>query len=304
MNVSRILYATDLSTASLAAWPCAKEIARVFSAELIILHVVPPLAAPPGDFYSVDVFSRYWEAARDAAGAEISNLVAQAEGESLKVRTRVDKGRAADQIVLAAMEEQAGVLVVGTTGRSGFQQMFIGSVADEVLRLAPCPVLTVGPTGVCLTGLGPLLYPTDFSPVAHGAWPMAEALAIASGAQVIVLHVMPEVPEDSRTSPTERAKLENHYRRQAEQSVADLFAKSVLPKSRVRRILTHGVAEEQIVNHAVTLGAGLIVMGTHGWSGLLRWALGSAARRVIRTAPCPVLTVRPESEKEGYPRAH
>ena len=196
------------------------------------------------------------------------------------------------------------MLVVGTAGRCGFQHMFIGSVADEVLRLAPCPVLTVGPTGVCLSGLGPLLYPTDFSPVAHGAWPMAEALAIASGAQVIVLHVMPEVPEDSGTSPTERARLESHYRRQAEQSIADLLAKSTLPKARVRRILTHGVAEEQIVNHAFTLGAGLIVMGTHGWSGLLRWALGSAARRVIRAAPCPVLTVRPESQKEGYPRAY
>ena len=57
MNVSRILYATDFSEASLAAWPCARELARVVRAELIILHVVPPFAAPPGEFDSVDVFN-------------------------------------------------------------------------------------------------------------------------------------------------------------------------------------------------------------------------------------------------------
>jgi nucleotide-binding universal stress UspA family protein len=291
--ITRILYATDFSPASLAAWASARELARVFKAELVVLHVVPPLTAPPEGFLSADVFSRYWEGARDAAEAKISKLVAQAEIGDLKIRSRVDKGRAADQILQAAVEEQASVVVVGTAGRSGLQQVFIGSVADEVLRLAQCPVLTAGPVGARLTGSGPILYPTDFSPTATAAWPMAEALALASGADVILLHVMPEVPEDPRTSPVERAKLETDYRRRAEQSVMDLLARSALGKARVRTILAHGVVEEQIVNHAYTDGAGVIVMGTHGWSGLLRWPPGSAAHRVIRTAPCPVLTIGP-----------
>lgn len=281
MNINRVLYATDFSPASLAAWPAARELTRVFGAELVILHVAPPFTGP-----------------LDLGEAEISKLAAVARLENLKVRSRVDKGRAADQILQAAVEEQAGLVVVGTAGRSGLQQVFIGSVTDEVLRLAPCPVLTVGPAGVRLTGSGAVLYPTDFSPTAAAAWPMAEALAQASGVAVVLLHVMPEVPEDPRTSPAERARLAADYRRRAEQSVADLLAKSRLPKARVQAILTHGVAEEQIVNHAFTVGAGVIVMGTRGWSALLRWTLGSAAHRVIRTAPCPVLTIAPESQKE------
>lgn len=298
MTVGRLLYATDFSPASLAAWPAARGLAKVFRAELVVLHVVPPLEAPPGDFYAPDIFTRYWEEARDEAEAEIAKLVREAQGEGLKARSRVDKGRAADQIRLSAAEEQAALVVVGTAGRSGVQRLFIGSVADEVVRLAPCAVVTVGPAATHADGFGALLYPTDFSPASLGAWPMAEALAQAGGGKVLLLHVMPEVPEDPRISPAERAKLEAGYRRQAEQSVAGFLAKSSLPRARVQTILTHGVAEEQIVNHAVTTGAGVIVMGTHGWSGLLRWTLGSVAHRVVRTAPCPVLTVGPESLKE------
>ena len=296
--IARVLYATDFSAASLAAWSCAAGIAKVCQAELVILHVVPPLTAPPEGFFSAEVFSRYWEAARDEAEAEIGKLVAHAELGSLKVRSRVDKGRAAEHILAAAAEEQAGLVVVGTAGRSGLQRVFIGSVADEVLRLAACPVVTVGPAVAVTTGFGTLLYPTDFSPTSLAAWPTAEALAIAGGARVILLHVMPEVPEDPRISPSERAKLEAGYRRRAEGEAADLLAKSPLPRTQVQTTLTHGVAEEQIVNHAVDAPAGLIVMGTHGWSGLVRWTLGSVARRVIRTAPCPVLTVGPQSQRE------
>ncbi|MBI4591540.1 MAG: universal stress protein [Candidatus Rokubacteria bacterium] len=147
MTIGRILYATDFSPASLAAWPYALELARVFKAELVILHVVPPLTAPPEGFFTRDVFSRYWEAAREEAEGELSKLLTQAEREDIKVRSRVDKGRPADQILLAAAEEQAGLVVVGTAGRTGFRRVLLGSVADEVVRLAPCPVLTVGPGG-------------------------------------------------------------------------------------------------------------------------------------------------------------
>jgi len=296
--IARILYATDFSAASLAAWPCATELARVCRAELVILHVVPPLTAPPEGFFSADVFTRYWEGARDEAEAEISKLVAQAELENLKVRSRVDKGRAAEQIMLAAAEEQVGLVVVGTVGRTGFKQMFLGSVADAVLRLAPCPVVTVGPVWAPAARMATLIYPTDFSPTAQEAWAVAEELAIAGGAQLILFHVMPEVPEDPRVSPSERAKLEAGYRRRAEQSVENLLARSRIPRPQVQTALAHGVAEEQIVNQAVASGAGLIVMGTHGWSGLLRWTVGSIAHRVIRTAPCPVLTVGPQSHRE------
>lgn len=302
MTISRILYATDFSLPALAAWPHAQRLARVFRAELVVLHVVPPLTAPTEGYFSADVFSRYWEGARDEAEAEISRLVSQTQLEDLTVRSRVDRGRAAEQILLAAADEQADLIVVGTAGRSGLKRALFGSVADEVVRAAPCPVFTVGSDATRVVGFGTLLYPTDFSPAAYAAWPVVEALGAAGGGTVIVLHIMPEVPEDPRTSPAERAKLEAAYRRRAEESVEALLAKSALPRTRVQTVLTRGVSQEEIVNRAYTAGADLIVMGTHGWSGLVRWTLGSVAHHVVQAAPCPVLTVGPQSLKEGHRR--
>src|SRR5262249_12451810 len=64
-----------------------------------------------------------------------------------------------------------------------------------------------------------------------------------------------------------------------------------LPRDRVEVLIGHGVVEDQIAHWAQGRTADLIVMGTHGWSGLLRWMLGSVAQHVLQTAPCPVLTV-------------
>jgi nucleotide-binding universal stress UspA family protein len=254
------------------------------------------------DLYQPGIVTRYWETARKDAERELSMLSAEATRAGVKNRFGVELGRAPDQILKVATEEEVSLIVVATAGRGGARRTMFGSVADDLVRRAPCPVLTAGPIrqGKRSAQLKTLLYPTDFSPTAEAAWPLVEALALASGGQVILLHIMPEVPDDSRISVTERAKLESHYRRRAEESAAALLSKSRLPQSRTRVVLGHDVPGEEIVNRAAGLDADVIVMGTHGWSGLLSWALGSVARHVIQAAPCPVLTVNPEGRKEVH----
>ena len=73
---------------------------------------------------------------------------------------------------------------------------------------------------------------------------------------------------------------------------------STLPRERIHVRVTRGIADEQIVHSAQEHAADLIVMGTHGWSGVVRWMLGSVAHGVIQTAPCPVLTIAPASARE------
>jgi len=141
IRVTRILFATDLSEAALAAWPTARNLATAFEAELILQHVVPPFTVQ-GDF-PAEIFSRYWEEARAEAGRELGKLVDAAPW--LKTRVRLDEGRAADHILRAAAEEGVDLIVMGTTGKSGMRRLLLGSVAVEVVRLAPCPVGTVGP---------------------------------------------------------------------------------------------------------------------------------------------------------------
>ncbi len=144
MKVSRVLFATDLSEAALAAWPVALSMASAFNAELVLEHAIPSLTLrdlPP------EIFSRYFEGARAEAQDELAKLRTQAEGRGVKALIRVDEGRPADQILLAAEEEEAGLIVIARTGKTGVRRLLLGSVASEVVRLAPCPVVTVGPVG-------------------------------------------------------------------------------------------------------------------------------------------------------------
>ena len=141
VEVDRILFATDFSEAALAAWPTARSVAAALEAELIVQHVIAPLRVQ-GDF-PPDIYSRYHEEARVEAERELAGLLAEAAG--VKVRTRLDGGRAAEEILRAAVEERADLIVLGTAGRTGVSRLLVGSVAAEVVRRAPCPVVTVGP---------------------------------------------------------------------------------------------------------------------------------------------------------------
>jgi nucleotide-binding universal stress UspA family protein len=82
-------------------------------------------------------------------------------------------------------------------------------------------------------------------------------------------------------------------REQGQIEVERFLERSTLPCQRIHVRLSPGVPAEQIVHQAQAQAADLIVMGTHGWSGIVRWMLGSVAHHVIQTAPCPVLTIAP-----------
>jgi universal stress protein A len=131
-----------------------------------------------------------------------------------------------------------------------------------------------------------ILVPTDFSDHARAALHLASAIARSSGAQVLLIHVDPpplvhgEVVD--RRTPDYRANLRQ------------LIDQVRLPDAAVSvdRILLEGVPADEIVGLATDRSCDLIVMGTHGRGGLMHAVLGSIAEQVIRTAPCPVLTVR------------
>lgn len=121
-----ILFATDFSDASRLAGQTAAEMTRHFGARLHVLHVVPPVTDPTPA-----------PAALKAAAAEL--------GAGLSPVTAVVSGRAASQIVNYARRHAIGLIVLGTHGRTGVSRALLGSVAEAVMRRAPCRVLTVPP---------------------------------------------------------------------------------------------------------------------------------------------------------------
>lgn len=146
-----------------------------------------------------------------------------------------------------------------------------------------------------MKGVRRILHPTDFSRASGAAFLKAVALAKESRAQLLLVHVLlPPTPfiGDGYVSPKTYEELEASARRGAQRELAKVVAKAQKAKARVKAVLLEGVPYDRIARVARSKRADLIVMGTHGRSGLSKFFLGSVAERVIALAPCPVLTVR------------
>ena len=142
---------------------------------------------------------------------------------------------------------------------------------------------------------GTILHPTDFSPASRPAFTHALALAREQGAELVLVHVlatvMPMVGE-GYMSPKTFDDLQRSMRAQAQKQLHRIVAKAKAARVRARGVLYEGVAADAIARAARAKRAKLIVMGTHGRTGITRLFMGSVAERVVGTAPCPVLTVR------------
>ena len=124
MNLGDVLFATDFSEVARRAGRVATELARESGRRLHVVHVVPPII-DPGD-----------------AADQLKRLAAEA-GEGARVETAFLSGRVTQQIIRYARDKRIGLIVLGTHGRTGVSRAVLGSVAEGVVRLASCPVLTI-----------------------------------------------------------------------------------------------------------------------------------------------------------------
>jgi nucleotide-binding universal stress UspA family protein len=153
------------------------------------------------------------------------------------------------------------------------------------------------------TDFSSFLVPVDFSDCSRRAFESAVELAKRCSARLIVLHavqipeILPEVAPITAGNP-DQEKVKARATEAAHRSM-DLLLESAGVEGHVETIFTHRPAVESILNTAEERGVGLIVMGTHGRTGLSRLVLGSVAEQVVRRAPCPVLTVGPDRSAEG-----
>ena len=140
------------------------------------------------------------------------------------------------------------------------------------------------------------MHPTDFSPASTAALKRAVAMAKADRAQLIVAHVMAPpslaLSGDGYVSPRLYEDLEASARAQAQKRLGAIVARARKAGARTTGLLLEGVAHERIARAARAKRADLLVIGTHGRTGLAKFFLGSVAARLIASAPCPVLTVR------------
>jgi nucleotide-binding universal stress UspA family protein len=289
----KILAPTDFSPNSQEAIRIAIQIARDRGAELVVAHAwyLPALAfgaepvAFPSDLVqqmSDDAKRGLDEAVRDAkqAGAKVVT------GEML---TGVPPwGRIVD---LAESDPAVELIVVGTHGRTGLKRVLLGSVASQVVRHAPCSVLVVRPDGEPKP-FTDVLVPIDFSTGSQIAVDQAAELVRPGGSGITLLHVV-EAPVRQAGEAYEFQFLRDLDKRAAvslDNFAAKLRERTDVPVSTRIRIGYAGAQILTLLDDDPTFD--LVVMGSHGRTGLKRVFLGSVAEKVVRHAPCPVLVAR------------
>ncbi|MDW7760090.1 MAG: universal stress protein [Acidobacteriota bacterium] len=284
VKIMHILWATDFSDEAGNALKIAQAFAKAFGARLTALHVVPDYAPLLHEVVAAQVadFSRRVRELRKATRKKI-----ETEAKRRRITFKdilVESGSAPKKIVETAEKKKADLIVIGRKGLSAMEKVFVGSVANQVLRASSVPVLMTG-GGKPRASFKKILVPTDFSVQEEIERDYAWALAGAFGADLTLLHVL-ELHEYS-FSP-----------RELQAVFDDVLGRLKKRKARtkgsfqVREDVTRAVnAAGGIVEYAERKKSDLIVMSTCTEGFLQRFFLGSNTEKVIAYAGIPVFAI-------------
>lgn len=279
-----ILFATDFSPAAAHAIPFIKKIARHFQSNLVALHVRPPVVNPmtqpgtwPTDIDAAKVFDKEHR-------EELLDTFA-----GIHTEVRIEEGDLQSSLDNAMQKHNTDLVIIGTRGRTGLAKMLLGSVAEEIFRTVPCPVLTVGPNSDAATAnIREILFATDFASEAPAAAAYAVSLAQEFQARLTLLHVVPEPKPGDLVSWSD-----------VQESGKKLLRKLVPPEAEAwckpEYFVERGDPGERILDLANLRAVDLIVLGAQPEKGVPGAATHlpiATAHKVVAHAKCPVLTVR------------
>jgi nucleotide-binding universal stress UspA family protein len=184
-----ILFATDFSPAATRAIPYVKKIAKHYDAALVALHVQSPVVDPMTEPGTWPIYLEAAKAHDEQRREELLNSFA-----GIPTVVLLEEGSIQNCLAEAIKEHNTDLVVIGTRGRTGVEKLLLGSVAEEIFRTVPCPVLTVGPRAYDTTGVSgqfrEILYATDFSEASLKAAAYAVSLAQEFQSRLVLLHVI------------------------------------------------------------------------------------------------------------------
>lgn len=315
ISVKNILFATDFSEASEAALPYAVAISRRYGSQLHLAHVMSPasyiVASEPMGPITIESLH---EATCADAHQRMDKLVSHLK--TVPHHTYIREGEVWDNLSKIIRTREIDLIIVGTHGRTGVGKLVLGSKAEEILRQAPCPVLTVGPkisgraSLAAVEGKGEeatsgeisirqIVYATDFSPESLAAASFATSLAEEFQAKLTMLHVIEKYSDRGR-----RPRPIDLTLQRLERLVPDEARLWCSPRCSVQI----GPPADCILREALDSRADLIVLGVRAAAGHLGAATHlpwAKAHKVIAGAHCPVLTIpfsvvlQRKTEREG-----
>lgn len=302
IEFKHVLIATDFSNASQQALAYAVAIARRYDSALSIVHAISP---EPRDPIPLETLPRGLNRRQAGAEEHMKQIVENMRFDDLNLHELIERGPVWDVLASLIQRESVDLLVLGTHGRSGLKKLALGSVAEVALRLAPCPVLTIGPHAPPV-GPGPvefkrILFATDFGLAANRAFPYALSLAEDHRAKLFLLHMVPPMPSanlgpsaygPSTYAADQYTNWQKTMREESRKRLKELLPPETNLVAEPECIAAMDFLPEGILDVAAKHRTELIVMGANPtfsprMASHMPWDL---IHEVVCGAKCPVLT--------------
>lgn len=294
-QIKSILCPVDFSDFSIYAYEYAQSLAWHYKATLSLEYVL--YTPKPIEFWNIYPDSYKQSLRKEHADMErrlqefANRHTRTAIQQKCFVQDTAQGSSVTDAILSLAEEQSANLIVIGTHGLRGFDRLVLGAVAEKVLRLAGCPVLTVRKPAHHVASevhdpepvhLSKMLLCADFSDPAHHAAKYAFSMAKEYGAELTLLHVLEDIPKSQDLQSATA---------QATKQLEEYIAPEARDGSNVKVVVRSGKPYMEITQVALETQSDLVIMGVRGRGSLHAAIFGSTTDRVIQLGAAPVLAV-------------
>jgi nucleotide-binding universal stress UspA family protein len=297
----KILVATDFSQCATAALEQAVALARLSHAEITLAHAIPLTRETMEEFvanpwYAAANVDEIEQRLQHGADERLQAAAKPYQENGLAIRFKTLWGAPFLEIIQLVHEEGYDLAVVGTRGQSPLSRFLVGSTATKLVRKCPCPVLVAKPGS---SGrFASILAPVDLTETSQKSLHAAAALAKAAHGELHALYVYDD-DRDTKLPPlaldfdVDRSMRRRQLRRQALEKLEQFAGSLRLPVQPTLHV-ERGEPWKRILACARRLEADLTVLGTVGRSGVSGLLIGNTAERVLHSAACSLLAVKPE----------
>jgi nucleotide-binding universal stress UspA family protein len=279
----KILVAVDGSESSKNAFRQACRIVRHDKSWITAITVIPPYQ---DQFQTLSVREKVSIALKNEGDKILADIQGIAKEEDVYLKFMLEEGSPADCILDIAEENFFDLIVTGRRGMSRTEKLLIGTVTGRIIGHSVCDVLVV-PLDTTVTW-NTLLVPTDGSRFSDGSTEKAISLAKVYGAELKIISVVDVTDEFQAQAPDAVESLVN----QAWQHVEAVGKKAAAIGVHADCFVREGESYQVITGMAMKQAVNMIIMGSHGRTGVKRIFMGSVTEKVIGHAPCPVLVVK------------
>ncbi len=299
MEFKKILVPVDFSDCSNKALEYAILFGEKYGAELTLFHVIALFQEDVGEAERMQELENIVKKQEAKIRKEMSGSKEKVTSRGVSVHTVIQRGiNPADTILEFLGENDFDLVIMGTHGRTGLKHVLQGSVAEKVVRLAPVPVLTIH-RDVQKYDFDDILVPVDFSVHSLKAVEYATDLAKNFNSRLYFLHVIEQEihPSFYAAGVTSIFEIDHDLKQRVIHNMEEFVGDYLDESLAAEYVVLEGKAHREIVEYAREKEMDLIVIATHGLSGLEYLLLGSTTEKVVRWATCPVFTVKSEKQE-------